>query len=236
MNNHCPRKRGRPFTGAWIETTSPAALADCCRSPLHGGVDRNHYLLTETAHPWGRPFTGAWIETRSTQPSAPRHAVAPSRGRGSKPTRDEMDRAIVESPLHGGVDRNSKTAKGHMADHSRPFTGAWIETCLTCRCYGPDGVAPSRGRGSKLATNRVANYTQMSPLHGGVDRNRTLPDGTVEMLVAPSRGRGSKLQMPTGAGKTVGRPFTGAWIETQRGKSFRLRIEVAPSRGRGSKP
>ena len=55
--------QGRPFTGAWIETTTIAP-----------------YFSQDN----GRPFTGAWIETYSTRNEAPLKRVAPSRGRGLK--------------------------------------------------------------------------------------------------------------------------------------------------------
>ena len=74
---------GRPFTGAWIETSFIAA----------------------PRKPWRRrPFTGAWIETTIRAPFLPGTTVAPSRGRGLKHLKSEMPCAPIKSPLHGGVD------------------------------------------------------------------------------------------------------------------------------------
>ena len=83
---HIGPNRGRPFTGAWIETRAATEIS--CRSrtsPLHGGVDRNRRARQHSASRCGRPFTGAWIETASTAAAAANAAT---------------------SPLHGGVDRN----------------------------------------------------------------------------------------------------------------------------------
>ena len=55
--------RGRPFTGAWIET------------------DKNEFFKFVLN---GRPFTGAWIETLPCPKMRRMKAVAPSRGRGLK--------------------------------------------------------------------------------------------------------------------------------------------------------
>ena len=97
---------GRPFTGAWIETSVITAIPAGSSS---------------------RPFTGAWIETRICKPRNQVIYVAPSRGRGLK-RRDETDEVFrpcdvapsrgrglkplvtalgaepLPSPLHGGVD------------------------------------------------------------------------------------------------------------------------------------
>ncbi len=122
--------RGRPFTGAWIETRSAARpCPGRCGSPLHGGVDRNLMLTNIVFSPIrGRPFTGAWIETRPCASPSLRRSVAPSRGRGSKHDQVEVVDVAFGSPLHGGVDRNT-----------------W-ETSLNNAVWE---VAPSRGRGSK---------------------------------------------------------------------------------------
>ena len=51
----------------------------------------------------------------------------------------------------------------------RPFTGAWIETKKMKRITQVHVVAPSRGRGLKLAYQALAWEVGASPLHGGVD-------------------------------------------------------------------
>ena len=75
-------------------------------------------------------------------------------------------------------------------------------------------VAPSRGRGLKLATEQLSGY---------VDN------------VAPSRGRGLKLTASHPVQSRRCRPFTGAWIETQSQRIQPGNFRVAPSRGRGLK-
>ncbi len=162
----------RPFTGAWIETRY--------RIPVQ---------LSDT----GRPFTGAWIETDAPDRRGQRPGVAPSRGRGSKRSlgaRPQRDRL---SPLHGGVDRNTKAPRAAQTEFESPLHGGVDRNFL-----GDD----------------LKNRGQSSPLHGGVDRN-ALPATTAQPLtcrpftgawietrlarlargiaeVAPSRGRGSK--------------------------------------------
>ncbi len=145
------------------------------QSPLRGGVDRNALISL------------ARISVR----------VAPSRGRGSKPSWRSRQRpcssrpfagAWIEtdhlypghakrlSPLRGGVDRNTQSILAGLEARGRPFAGAWIETCPSLRDAREAGVAPSRGRGSKL-----------HPLE--VD--------APALAVAPSRGRGSKRHWPS---------------------------------------
>src|SRR5205807_1001547 len=84
------------------------------------------------------------------------------------------------------------------------------------RTDGRTLVAPSRGRGSKLAFGGTRTHHRSRPLtgarietsagtgaasgigsppHGGADRNVHNPFGSVEGDVAPSRGRGSKLDV-----------------------------------------
>ena len=65
-----------------------------------------------------------------------RHWVAPSRGRGLK--------------------RNYFQAET-VATQRRPFTGAWIETCLPMLMQRGVRVAPSRGRGLKPAYRCLCN-------------------------------------------------------------------------------
>ena len=117
-----------------------------------------------------RPFTGAWIETPMT-------ARLPM---------------FARSPLHGGVDRNSRAAGVSTHSRRRPFTGAWIETAFQPFSLSDPQVAPSRGRGSKHFQTLIGIRTIRSPLHGGVDRNAAANSTVARTRVAPSRGRGSK--------------------------------------------
>ncbi len=210
---------GRPFTGAWIETSGPS-MPPRGRSvaPSRGRGSKHLARVALGLRPAGRPFTGAWIETpmrRSSTRAAPtvapsrgrgsKHcrgqcrdmeaAVAPSRGRGSKQAKGEMTSILTWSPLHGGVDRNILPGS------------PWASV---------QRVAPSRGRGSKRLPARALR------------RRRR---------VAPSRGRGSKPSTARSAAwRCPGRPFTGAWIETAPPpKAASAATKVAPSRGRGSK-
>ena len=141
-----------------------------------------------------RPFTGAWIETPRSCNRGGSLPVAPSRGRGSK----LIDRNLTSGTLQVAPSR------GRGSKHAL--------SCTACRIFR---VAPSRGRGSKLAASLTYAFVHMSPLHGGVDRNRLF-----------------RLRHSGGQG----RPFTGAWIETRHPARGCRRRQVAPSRGRGSKP
>ena len=207
----------RPLTGARIETATPrsacrhtrvapsrgrgskhqlrARLPDDQRSPPHGGADRN---LSETLQPLDaqrRPLTGARIETSASWRATAAPAVAPSRGRGSKPL-----------PSHARLRRAG-----------RPLTGARIETRDEPSTSRRDRVAPSRGRGSKrmprlalrlglrrpLTGARIETASRQRlvepihpPPHGGADRNTPEQSAANDALVAPSRGRGSKRARP----------------------------------------
>ncbi len=94
------------------------------------------------------------------------------------------------------------------------------------------GVAPSRGRGSKLETLGAFRRQFLSPLRGGVDRNVTEHSyADLAREVAPSRGRGSKRNGSGCSSRRSRRPFAGAWIETSPKRctrSFRVR---SPLRG-----
>ncbi len=216
----------RPFTGAWIETACLVFAINGLTSPLHGGVDRNDMVPAWCLSDRRRPFTGAWIETRRPLLGRLLGRVAPSRGRGSKPSIFVTRGAVSRSPLHGGVDRNKNAAGESYVKSSRPFTGAWIETASgniwnnsnvvapsrgrgskrgLCRLLSPcRQVAPSRGRGSKQKTHAaMAAQLAESPLHGGVDRNKGADRGFAH---------GSS------------RPFTGAWIETRWPDLGRIRL------------
>ena len=161
---------GRPFTGAWIETSSAPRLPMTAWSPLHGGVDRNAMRSAPASRSHGRPFTGAWIETPCQAQALTDPDVAPSRGRGSKHGDAAAGDGRRTSPLHGGVDRNASKIFRAAPVAGRPFTGAWIETPAT----------------------RTSRSNASSPLHGGVDRNARFVPVFVLTTVAPSRGRGSK--------------------------------------------
>ena len=107
-----------------------------------------------------------------------------------------------------------------LADGSRPFTGAWIETSCRSRISGRCGRSPLHGGVDRNNPNICAARTRrMSPLHGGVDRNcQSSIACRPDTGVAPSRGRGSKHSVPDAIRlpADAGRPFTGAWIETCR--------------------
>ncbi len=163
---------GRPFTGAWIETLS----------------QRGSY-----EPPGRRPFTGAWIETPKSDPWLRPGEVAPSRGRGSKQQIAKSRRLTKSSPLHGGVDRNTTLTLAGCVTTSRPFTGAWIETCLL-QCHRPRQTRrPFTGAWIETALPcRRARIVGCRPFTGawietprGATRRRLC-------AVAPSRGRGSK--------------------------------------------
>ena len=112
--------------------------------------------------------------------------------------------------VHGGVDRNMETGSTTLKPERRPFTGAWIETAQVRRALANDGVAPSRGRGSKRYYAPVLALDTMSPLHGGVDRNRFALTGDL---------------------RATGRPFTGAWIENCIGPLI-LQIKLSTTQGK----
>ena len=75
----------------------------------------------------GRPFTGAWIETSCLRNGLRRVMVAPSQGRGLKPSSRGETISLMR----------------------RPFTGAWIETTRREVAGLLGVVAPSQGRGLK---------------------------------------------------------------------------------------
>ena len=78
--------------------------------------------------------------------------VAPSRGRGLKP-----DTGLAFTPVL-----------------RRPFTGAWIETCVTRKGRRRCQVAPSRGRGLKRSRLSFADRRGVAPSRGrGLKRGNT---------------------------------------------------------------
>src|SRR5208282_4250826 len=122
----------RPFAGAWIETSAAVGVAGWkCGRPFAGAWIETQRPPARGASAVRRPFAGAWIETISDRPQRRRAWVAPSRGRGLKPSR------TIPSDGERGC---------------RPFAGAWIETLYkVCRDRTMSRVAPSRGRGLKRA-------------------------------------------------------------------------------------
>ena len=75
-----------------------------------------------------RPFTGAWIETVVVATASTGEQVAPSRGRGLKPTKQPRMIALrIVAPSRGrGLKPWARGPSWHVV--GRPFTGAWIET------------------------------------------------------------------------------------------------------------
>ena len=185
-------------------------------SPLHGGVDRNRRGCARWRMTAVAPSRGRGSKPKCSHEPVLVCRVAPSRGRGSKRYRRSTGhRATPRRPFTGAWIETSKGGATPATSTGRPFTGAWIETARTRSTTSRRWVAPSRGRGSKHHTPAILRDLHKSPLHGGVDRNFefALVIGS-NLPVAPSRGRGSKLP-----GVLSGIPCQG----------------VAPSRGRGSK-
>src|SRR6266404_3791366 len=164
------RNPGRPLTGARIETchggrgwrrgvvapsrgrgSKPLRCDDGNAdhgSPPHGGADRNL---------WRKDHISFLL-------------VAPSRGRGSKHLALDAGLEEVGRPSRG---RGSKHLSGLEYDvvPGRPLTGARIETPNSSSSRLKCGVAPSRGRGSKLDGYEAKLHGGKSPPHGGADRN-----------------------------------------------------------------
>ena len=152
-------------------------------------------MLRESSCKWAcsRPHTGAWIET-------PRWSYPQT--------------SATRRPHTGAWIETRHTRPGWRRHRGRPHTGAWIETGPRSPTIRKPPVAPTRGRGSKLASPRQPAGMSASPPHGGVDRNHTVP--------SPRR------ECPR-------RPHTGAWIETILFHRRGANVRVAPTRGRGSK-
>ena len=104
------------------------------QSPPHGGVDRNaHGPEASAVYCDGRPPTGAWIETFSAGTRKESIWRSPPHGGVDRNNaQHDCKHMRAESPPHGGVDRNRHRIKVFGAGGSRPPTGAWIETCLSC--------------------------------------------------------------------------------------------------------
>ncbi len=231
--------RGRPLTGAWIETnTSATATRRSASSPPHGGVDRNDRPVGDPPQEVGSPPHGGVDRNDRIRSTVSRIARSPPHGGVDRNTAAQCREAGYRgSPPHGGVDRNSRTIWRVAKLRCRPLTGAWIETGPFEVDAWAGLVAPSRGRGSKLrivcqqhldaarrpltgawietaSSTGLMTYDAPSPPHGGVDRN------AFAQVV-------SSVQSC--------RPLTGAWIETRARDRVDAGDDVAPSRGRGSK-
>ena len=123
---------GRPLTGARIETRADRRLGRAVSSPPHRGADRNRPEPVKTAFSTGspphrgadrnstsrkpcavdrgRPLTGARIETAECCSKCTASLVAPSQGRGSKPSTRSSCASSTRSPPHRGADRNAIVA------------------------------------------------------------------------------------------------------------------------------
>ena len=77
------------------------------------------------------------------------HAVAPSRGRGSKPWSAPFAGAAAGRPLTGARIETGQGDELAGVARCRPLTGARIETSSSSMTPDSFAVAPSRGRGSK---------------------------------------------------------------------------------------
>jgi len=226
----------RPFTGARIETAGWNPRRETLESPLHGGADRNQPPPERQPHRHGRPFTGARIETRTSGPSVPPCAVAPSRGRGSKLALRRQILQRPESPLHGGADRNASGPEYEAIRQVAPSRGRGSKQCARQGVIGMTDVAPSRGRGSKLRRATPSRSTRGRPFTGARIETATSRRSRTARRVAPSRGRGSKRSIRR-AGLRHER------VAPSRGRGSKLLGDltkttfrnVAPSRGRGSK-
>ena len=183
-----------PHGGADRNSLPPAPPMILALSPPHGGADRNNSSQLLATSNQGRPLTGARIETSGGAPSRSRPAVAPSRGRGSKPRLCGDRGAWDGSPPHGGADRNSSGWSDTRSISCRPLTGARIET----------GSAAPRPR------------SRPSPPHGGADRNPGARHALARAHVAPHGGADRNLTVSSGRPEAAGRPLTGARIETKR--------------------
>ena len=141
-------------------------------------------------------------------------AVAPSRGRGSKPLPILESVDLDMSLPHGGVDRNC--APLHLrSPNTMSLPHGGVDRNILLGTVGePEIVAPSRGRGSKPWPAPAAPPPRSSLPHGGVDRNAFKTAATWAKRVAPSRGRGSKRDQWAADAGTYRRSLTGAWIET----------------------
>ena len=181
----------------------------------HGGVDRNFPLLSAAAS----------------------RAVAPSRGRGSKPSFSAgLAQPIGRSLPHGGVDRNHQACPSPLFEGGRSLTGAWIETRMTIVSGGITSRRSLTGAWIETRFRAFRSSSARSLPHGGVDRNKdqsSVPHN--DLLSLPHGGVDRNVAAGMNAIISCGRSLTGAWIETVSFKSSPSRRLVAPSRGRGLK-
>ena len=227
--------RGSPPHGGADRNLEPPQSAEAFRvAPSRGRGSKQAILAPRRIEP-RRPLTGARIETfRGSSGRAPAQ-VAPSRGRGSKQQLHARRAVILASPPHGGADRNINCALGYPMTNGRPLTGARIETSVRPCSRSTRSVAPSRGRGSKPRQVGAPLRRQLSPPHGGADRNHYRLMLVCGALVAPSRGRGSKhATSHRHHVVTASPPHGGADRNACHGSRCGSDC-VAPSRGRGSK-
>ena len=188
-----PPARGRGSKRLW----QGEAETRVCR-PLHGGVDRNSSPIRRPSRRRVAPCTGAWIETMNSQRRLNPSDVAPCTGAWIETLLsipDMPDHAQV-APCTGAWIETNPASAALAPRRVAPCTGAWIETVTSrasrlnresppARGRGskPDsgyvvdgGIAspPARGRGSKLEAARTSISVVGRPLHGGVDRNRSI--------------------------------------------------------------
>ena len=138
----------RPFTGAWIETSSRLAGISVTLS---------------------RPFTGAWIETRAAARSRQSVVVAPSRGRGLKPWAMPRAARARSRPFTGAWIETVNFGAIRVGITVAPSRGRGLKPAPGRAGRYRPGVAPSRGRGLKPRGCRRYGRPAGSPLHGGVD-------------------------------------------------------------------
>ena len=104
IGGYCRYVRGRPFTGAWIETSRHRGAGR--RTGVAPSRGRGLKLLSVIARfegP-GRPFTGAWIETGTWNLKGGRFEGRPFTGAWIETSCPHSSQISTRSPLHGGVD------------------------------------------------------------------------------------------------------------------------------------
>src|SRR5947199_3250407 len=146
-----------------------------------------------------------------------------------------------QSRLHGRVDRNKNALPPIAVAPGRAFTGAWIETVPSRHNPHCGTVAPSRARGSKLATIAAIGRRASRAFTGAWIETSPTRYCRASSWVAPSRARGSKREIRRRQGEAslsrlhgrvdrnrerakavtalASRAFTGARIETATGSA-----------------
>ena len=159
--------RGRPLTGARIETTvKDAEIVVFPSRPLTGARIETFRIASRQWCGSSRPLTGARIETWAGVKDAESRVVAPSRGRGSKHPGTTGTHNRRRRPLTGARIETCHFACSVRHTSRRPLTGARIETAWTRRRASAARVAPSRGRGSKHRMLRASVAARCRPLTG----------------------------------------------------------------------